>query len=947
MVDSNSKLGTVDDDYQSLPSESSSVGEKIDYTETEEDESYDESDEEDEESPKRKRTKRSAKKKKPRFVDIEAEVGDEDEEEYMEEDEDDEFTKQFIDDNRDTSKSTDIPDEDEDEEDGSNIDRYRALAQRQAAEEIDVAAEEARLKQLYGKVHHIRTSEKGSQVPAQFLLPTVTDPKLWLVRCKLGKERAAVHQMLKYILDSQLNGQSVSIFSATALDTLKGYIYVEANKPSQVAEAVEKAHIAHWLFCGGPTGDKIVLVPLNEMTDVLKFDKLTKVSSGELTMPELGDFVRAKRGKYAQDLAQVIEVPEEFDPDNLGSVIVKIKILPRINYRTEGASSVQKGKSQDAPMRPPARLFDQHEAAKYGSVTKSRGYWIFAGETYKDGFLHKDVRLSSLITDLIRPTKNEKELLGIVEDVEEDNEEQSSGHIKTSPFQIGERVMIKSGDLRKLVGTIESLTKGDEEESMASIRLETSNIPSPVNIPLAFLERIFKLGDEVRVLQGDHIGQSGMIVDIEKKTVTIYTGNENQISVPKGDIQLSRVNASEGLKDETGGVYSFRASTKFSIYDVVQVGGVPNDFGIVTNIIDSEGSIQLIDANGNTRTESIENLTKTQSSKRNDSDLKEGQRVLDENGDVKVLVAYHNGVAFLRKVDGGSTITIHSLNQLRREQSSEPVYKPVAPRYASGGMALLGKSVSINGGPYKGYIGIVKEIQESMARVELHTNSKIISIDRERLSIVGSASDRLDDNRYRDRNMTGMTPSVAIGKTPAWGGAAAASGKTPAWGAATGKTPAWNVAVGKTPAWSSTTPTWNAKAGATGKTPSWAQSKTPSWQQPQTSNTDNKPIAKPVISSATWAIQNAEVMVSGEKFKITATSGPQITVASAKGEKTVSLSDASPCPPSKKDRVAIHNITPVLYGSVIGLDGPDAVVKVDGTGEFKIVNVSSLVKIAP
>ena len=39
-------------------------------------------------------------------------------------------------------------------------------------------------------------------------------------------------------------------------------------------------------------------------------------------------------------------------------------------------------------------------------------------------------------------------------------------------------------------------------------------------------------------------------------------------------------------------------------------------------------------------------------------------------------------------------------------------------------------------GPYKGYIGIVKDATESTARVELHTSCMTISVDRTRLQAV-------------------------------------------------------------------------------------------------------------------------------------------------------------------------------------------------------------------
>lgn len=219
-----------------------------------------------------------------------------------------------------------------------------------------------------------------------------------------------------------------------------------------------------------------------------------------------------------------------------------------------------------------------------------------------------------------------------------------------------------------------------------------------------------------------------------------------------------------------------------------------------------------------------------------------------------------------------------------------------------------------------------------MARVELHTNSKLVSVDRERLNVVGSG----DQSGNR-----GTTPGVAVGKTPAWG--SAASGKTPAWGTATGKTPAWSTATGKTPAWSSTTPAWNAKA-ATGKTPSWAPSKTPSWQQPQPALSDNG-LRSTAPVAVSWAIKDAEIVISGERYRLISVDNGVLSVTGTSGNKTCRISEAMPAIPAKKDRVAIHNISPVLYGVVIGLDGPDAVVKIDGSGEFKIVNINSLVKL--
>ncbi|XP_027563215.1 transcription elongation factor SPT5-like, partial [Neopelma chrysocephalum] len=49
---------------------------------------------------------------------------------------------------------------------------------------------------------------------------------------------------------------------------------------------------------------------------------------------------------------------------------------------------------------------------------------------------------------------------------------------------------------------------------------------------------------------------------------------------------------------------------------------------------------------------------------------------------------------------------------------------------------LIGQTVRISQGPYKGYIGVVKDATESTARVELHSTCQTISVDRQRLTTV-------------------------------------------------------------------------------------------------------------------------------------------------------------------------------------------------------------------
>jgi len=50
-------------------------------------------------------------------------------------------------------------------------------------------------------------------------------------------------------------------------------------------------------------------------------------------------------------------------------------------------------------------------------------------------------------------------------------------------------------------------------------------------------------------------------------------------------------------------------------------------------------------------------------------------------------------------------------------------------------------------------------------------------------------------------------------------------------------------------------------------------------------------------------------------------------------------------PPGKKDRVRLITEDQAM-GTVIGLDGPDAVIRIDNSSDFRIVPIVSLVKLA-
>lgn len=67
---------------------------------------------------------------------------------------------------------------------------------------------------------------------------------------------------------------------------------------------------------------------------------------------------------------------------------------------------------------------------------------------------------------------------------------------------------------------------------------------------------------------------------------------------------------------------------------------------------------------------------------------------------------------------------------------------------------ILGKTIKITGGPYKGAVGIIKDATESTARVELHSSCQTISVDRNHIAVVGAPAKDGSISSFRTPNRT-------------------------------------------------------------------------------------------------------------------------------------------------------------------------------------------------
>lgn len=166
-------------------------------------------------------------------------------------------------------------------------------------------------------------------------------------------------------------------------------------------------------------------------------------------------------------------------------------------------------------------------------------------------------------------------------------------------------------------------------------------------------------------------------------------------------------------------------------------------------------------------------------------------RMYTENGGIFVCKTRHLKLAGGNKNSSASMGAVGALGFM-----SPRIQSPMHPGGGGGGRGrggfrggrggnrvsrdreILGKSIKITGGSYKGAVGIVKDATEATARVELHSSCQTISVDRNHIAVVGAPA--------KDGSITvyGRTPSRTPGgygsATPVYSGS-----KTPLHGSAT------------------------------------------------------------------------------------------------------------------------------------------------------------------
>lgn len=478
-----------------------------------------------------------------------------------------------------------------------------------------IAQLERRYEQKEGEVSEIEreteigSSEMTSSIQACDVLPTSRDPKLWLVKVdRAGLEKDICIALVQKAAECQKQGKELPILSAYVASSYRGYIYVEAEASNFVNEALQ-----------GFTGvrlSSIKIIPVKEMTRVFSVDMQEK----EQLMRE--SWVRVRSGIYGGDLAQVYEVDEH-------EANVILRLVPRLDIH----SLIRKSQnSQDftfskSRIRPPAKLFDRDKVESLGGIvelTQLRGTVKFANQLFEQekGYLLKKMKANRLIVgDAVQPTIEEIKRFFGVSDLSEVNIDSKNflKSQKSTSFFVGDTVTITKGELIGIKAKVVTVNSGINK-SLEVLPIDKSlGITEPILTQIDLVCKSFDIGDSVQIIEGANEGESGLITSFDQNytMAIVYPLNGNQpIRCPTNYLKKvsQDVVVTSGLSTVDG----------FSLDDLVQLYN--GKVGVIV-FVGRNKNLRLLTSTG----ESISIKSSEISSKRNTSFM---HRIPDRNGNI-------------------------------------------------------------------------------------------------------------------------------------------------------------------------------------------------------------------------------------------------------------------------------------------------------------------------
>ena len=400
----------------------------------------------------------------------------------------------------------------------------------------------------------------------------------------------------------------------------------------------------------------------------------------------------------------------------------------------------------------------------------------FDGQKFMNGYLIKTWSLQSVELDEVHPTFSELQRFqskgdGDGGDVSLRGLSEIKRNIK---FMKGDSVTVVEGNLKKLMGVVQSVD-GDQVTIMPT----NVALNETVKVLDSTLRKSFSPGDHVKVMTGQHLGETGMVLKVDGSVVVMHSDSTKQeVKLLSQDIQIT-TEVSSG-KMSMGG---------YELLDLVQI--TPSKAGVIVKV-ETEG-FQVL-----TNEDVVEFIRLPEIRRKlmdgNTFAYDHNHRPLSINDPVNivdgkfanrsgVIKHIYRDVLFLimqDRVDNAGIICVRTNQCLVQGESRSSDSGRVIARgrvqrgrvSARGGGRgrgrgggrdpLLNQTVRVKQGPFKNHLGVVKLVNDNTLRLELLSRNKIVTISRSQITEDGVPGSSRRDIDISSGLRTPLQPQTPI-----------------------------------------------------------------------------------------------------------------------------------------------------------------------------------------
>jgi len=572
---------------------------------------------------------------------------------------------------------------------------------------------------------------------------------------------------------------------------------------------------------------------------------------------------------------------------------------------------------------------------------------------------------------------------------------------------IGDTVEVIEGDLVGMRGKLMSMDQNTVKVKPNDTSLDLGGT-GEIEFLASQVRKYIAVGNHVKVMDGRYANETGTVVAVEK-----MDGETDLTAVVLTDATRKEISVRTSQLRETAEVSIGQNSLAgYELYDLVVLsgGGSANEVGVIVRVgLEDFTVVNNHGISRDVRPEELRGKRNTMSNRAVALDVQGNQMRCGDS--INVAEGPHKGKTATIKRMSRAQLFLYSQTRLEhagifvvrsrscvlagsRNQSrsgsgdggSTPFATPQSQsRGPSGGRgkrddALIGKTVRIQAGQWKGYLGAVSDATATHVQVELHSRLKKVMVIRERVAVVGDKFGATEDVSQNDPNSQNTASAYAGAATPMHGGA------TPMHGGATpmhesGGDEVWRPGAMDEEQAADTTGVWGADSSTEKNTfgspandadDGWGSSQAGSTWQPSgekqesgvdpnhSAPTDNQVAVKheePSMADAdgnnnddVWFMERVCVQLKSDNrnavIKEINADKTAVVELEDKSTQNVRVNEVSRVNPNEKDMVLVIGGADVgVEGELVCIDGTDAILK-DSSGDFKIVDFVFLAKIA-